>query len=112
MLWVVMPMIGAKALSRWLAILSVLVLVALLRAERGVAELQGRNEAPGRILWLSPEQGGTWAFSLLGLEGRVPARVVLLDSGRPLLDGAAVWRPGPLGQRAFTWVERIQKALP
>lgn len=71
--------------ARRLAVLLLLVFAALLRAERGVAELQGRTGEPTRILRLAPASTGEWRYAFLGREGQVAARVILLRGDGPLV---------------------------
>lgn len=71
---------------RRLVLIILIFLVALLRAERGVAELQGRAGEPSRLFRLVPEGDGRWVVSLLGLQRSLQTRVVLISTGRPLLE--------------------------
>ncbi len=50
--------------------IGLLVALALLRAEQGVAELRGGAAEPSRILSLAPEGHDAWRVRFLGLEGR------------------------------------------
>lgn len=78
-------MVWNAAMSKGLGLLLILVVLGFLRAEQGVAELQGRQGEPSRVFRLAPEEDGRWGFALLGWEGRVPGEVRIYDRGRPLL---------------------------
>lgn len=91
----------AKLLRKRLPVILLLAAVALLRAERGTAELQGRAGAPSRLFHLAPEAGG-WKISLLGYDSRVPEHF----TARPRAVVAA-WR-----ERARDTFEQMEKALP
>jgi hypothetical protein len=85
-LGLVICMQPARALYRRLPLLALLLALAFLRAEQGVAELQGREGEPSRILRLVPDETGEgWRFALAGLEGWIPTKYVLLRSDGPLL---------------------------
>gem|GEM_PF-6404526 len=95
--------ISGKTLLRRLPWLMLLVVLALLRAERGVAEVQGATAQPGRLLHLAPEPDGEgWALSLLGHQSSLQSRLVLLDSGGPLLSRETI----------SAWVAQMKQALP
>jgi len=88
----------ARKLYRRLPLLLLLVLAALLRAEQGVEEVQGRSGQPSRLFRLvQGRDGDYWTYSVLGHEGRVSTRAVLVDTDGPLL---------------ADWLRHIRKALP
>lgn len=66
-----------------------LVVLALVRAEQGVAELQGRSRTRSQIFHLAPATDGTWSFSLVGLQGRIPSDLVVYQGERPVLLSSA-----------------------
>lgn len=123
-------MIRPVAPNRRLLFLCILMLLGLLRAERGVAELQGRAGEPSRILYIRSDRNGTWDISLLGIRRSFRADVVIWQQERPLLqlpaglydsgglDWAEVDLPvidwHGLARRATalirTWLESMQKA--
>lgn len=80
-------MVRPKGLARRLAVIGLLMLMALWRAERGVAELQGGSSGASRLFHLSPGADGRWHYSLLGHEGALDPRLVLVDGRSPLLGG-------------------------
>lgn len=83
----------ARTLARKLPWLALLFALALLRAERGVAEVQGRTGGPSRILHLEPgREPGEWTLSVMGHEAQLPYEE---------------WRLQALEQ-----LERIKTALP
>lgn len=71
--------------SRMVAI-ALVVLLALLRADRGVAELRGRTQAPQEMLRLVTDGRGDWQGALLGYRWKLRTSIPILESGRPLLD--------------------------
>lgn len=72
-------MLHRQDLGRRLAVLGILVLLALVRAERGLAELQGAAAAPSRMFRIAPLGEGRWSLSLLGFEGSLDARLLLME---------------------------------
>lgn len=78
-------MVLNAAIGRRLALLGLLVVLGFLRAEQGVAELQGRQGEPSRAFRLVPDGDGYWSYAFLGWEGRVPSEIRLFDRGGPLL---------------------------
>lgn len=71
-------MLNRHSFGRRMAVLGILVLLALVRAERGLAELQGAP-APSRMFRIAPLGDGRWSLSLLGFEGRLDARLLLME---------------------------------
>lgn len=107
----------AKSLFRRLPLLALLLALALLRAERGVLELQGQEGAPSRLFRLAPDAGGEgWTYALAGAEGWVPTRVVLYAGEGPLVSGdsLATWRAtvAAWGTSLIELAEDGKKALP
>lgn len=93
----------AKALVRKFPLLILLFALALWRAERGVAEIQGRTRAPSELLHLSRDSAGDgWALTFLGREALISAEAV-----QAWTDTAEIWR-----LRALEQVEQIKEALP
>lgn len=76
---------GFRLLVLWM----LLVALAMLRAERGTLELQGRQNEPSHLFRLAPPQDGTdgWDLTLLGARMKIPSQVPLFDRGRPLWNG-------------------------
>lgn len=74
-----------KRRGRRFAIIVLMVCLALVRAERGVAELKGEPLRPSRLIRLSTTGEGYWDMAFLGMEARLFTRVVLWDGTRPLL---------------------------
>lgn len=96
---------------------ALLFALALLRAERGTAELQGRAGEPSRVLRLVPDVAGQgWTYALAGMEGWIPTRTVLYDSEGPLLSAATLtgWQEAvlTLGSRLLQQAEQTKEALP
>jgi hypothetical protein len=83
---------GAKSFARWFLVLTLLLSIALLRAERGVAEMQGRQGEPSRMFRLVPQPNGDWTVTVIGLDRRIPAQRLMFT--------------------ARSYAERISKALP
>lgn|GEM_PF-4800019 len=72
-------MLDRHTFGRRLAVLGLLVLLALVRAERGLAELQGAAPAPSRMFRVAPLGDGRWFLSLMGLEAWLDARLFLME---------------------------------
>lgn len=109
--------LSGKALARRLPWLLLLVVLALLRAEQGTAELQGRTSGASRLFHLAPEPDGeAWAVAFLGHTARVRSRLVLLESDGPLVSretvAALAAAAGEWRDRAIEQVEQIKEALP
>ena len=99
---------SAKVLARRLGLLAILFVLALLRAEQGVAELKGTTGEPSRLLHLAPAPGGEgWDLSLLGHEVTVASRLVLIDGDGPLVPSEAV---AALATTAEAWRQRALEA--
>jgi hypothetical protein len=58
-------------MRKWVLFLLVLVLIAAVRVERSVAELQGRGPAPSKVLHLARTDSGNWAVWFLGWAGQI-----------------------------------------
>lgn len=99
-----MPMTNpAKWLVRKLPLLLLLFILALWRAEQGVAEIQGRTRAPSELLHLSRDASGDgWALTFLGREAFISPEAVHAWS-----ETAETWR-----LRALEQLEHIKEALP
>jgi hypothetical protein len=92
-----------KWLTRKVPLLVLLFLLALWRAEQGVAEIQGRTRAPSELFHLSrASAGGGWTLTFLGRETFVAPEAV-----QAWRDTAQSWR-----MRALEQVDRIKEALP
>ncbi|HLN61079.1 MAG TPA: hypothetical protein VK464_05950 [Symbiobacteriaceae bacterium] len=107
----------AKSLYRRLPLLALLLALALLRAERGVLELQGQEGAPSRLFRLAPDPGGEgWTYALAGADGWVSTRLVLYQGEGPLVSGQSVaaWRSAVAawGSSLAEQAEEMRKALP
>jgi len=61
---------------RQFALLLILVMAALARIEQGLGEVQGRADAPTRLLRLAPAADGCWDAAFLGYSGHLCTRVV------------------------------------
>ena len=72
--------------SRRVALCMLLFALAFLRAEQGVAEIQGRGGEPSRILRLWTNGDGVWEVAFLGFAYRLDARILVYSSDRPLLE--------------------------
>lgn len=66
-------------MGRRLVVLGLLVLLALMRAEHGLAELQGQTSVPSRMFRLVPAGDGRWFISFLGLQTWLDARIPVLE---------------------------------
>ncbi|HYF92313.1 MAG TPA: hypothetical protein VD969_08690 [Symbiobacteriaceae bacterium] len=100
---------SAKALARRLGLIAILFALALLRAERGVAELKGTAGEPSRILRLAPEpRGDGWDLAFLGREARVSSRLVLIDGDGPLIPAEAI---AAAASAAEAWGRRAIRAV-
>ncbi|HYF80692.1 MAG TPA: hypothetical protein VD973_26580 [Symbiobacteriaceae bacterium] len=99
-----MPMTHpAKWLARKLPLLLLLFMLALWRAERGVAEVQGRTRAPSELLHLARDSSSEgWALTFLGRETFIAPETVQAWN-----ETAATWR-----LRALEQLDRIKEALP
>jgi hypothetical protein len=58
-------------MRKWVLFLLVLFLIAAVRVERSVAELQGRYPAPSKVLHLARTDTGNWAVWFLGWAGHI-----------------------------------------
>lgn len=97
-------------------LIALLMLLALLRAESGVLEIQGRAGEPSRLFRLMPGEEGAWDLSLLGFQSTVPA-VTLPDRLGSLPEPPAVkFDPNPLlrwfEDEVISGVEKALQALP
>ncbi|HEY3363676.1 MAG TPA: hypothetical protein VGK74_01315 [Symbiobacteriaceae bacterium] len=77
-------LLGKRPGIRLLALWILLVIFAMLRAERGTLELEGRENDPSHLFRLAPLQAGTggWDLTVLGFQMRVPSLILLFDRGR------------------------------
>jgi hypothetical protein len=87
----------ANLLRKRLPLIFLLTALAMLRAERGTAEVQGRTGAPSRLFHVAPAAGG-WRLSLLGYDTRLPSSLPAV---------ADHWR-----DRARDTLADMKKALP
>jgi hypothetical protein len=83
----------AKALTRRFPLLLLLFILAIWRAERGVAEIQGHARAPSQFLRISRESGSEdWVLTFLGRDTRISSEI---------------WR-----QKALEQLNHVKEALP
>jgi hypothetical protein len=76
-----------QSFGRRLLIIGLLAVLGLMRAERGVAELEGRTDQPSQLFRLEPNHDSdTWTIVLFGRETQVASRIPLYDRGGPLLE--------------------------
>lgn len=93
----------AKWLAHRLPLVLLLFILALWRAERGVAEIQGRTREPSELLRLTSESAGAgWTLTFLGREAFIPP-----DTVEAWRETADAWR-----LRAWEQLEHIKDALP
>lgn len=64
-------MLFPRSLAKRIMLLAAIVLLALMRAEASVRDLQGRTGEPGRIFRVASAGSGTWDVYFFGWDARV-----------------------------------------
>lgn len=103
---------SARALSRRLALVLLLVILALIRVDRSMAELQGHSGELSRLFHVAPALDGCWDLTLMGFDRRVPSLTRVWADGRPLLGGGAAEVLARTRSQVIFYVEQIKRALP
>lgn len=79
-------MLRTVAPVKLIALICLVMVLGLLRAERGVSELQGRVGEPSRLLHIANDRQGVWHFSVLGFQYTVSTAIVVVKRDQPLLE--------------------------
>lgn len=92
-----------------IAIICLVMVLGLLRAERGVSELRGRAGEPSRLLHITNDRNGVWQFSILGFQHTLNTAIVVVQTEEPLLELPVSFRWSEfdwqaLAQGAIDWI--------
>jgi hypothetical protein len=90
-------MLMNRALGRRLVPIFLLMVLALIRADRGMAELQGHAAEPSRLFHVAPAPDGSWDLTVMGFDRRIPRAAEVLTRTR---------------SQASLYLEHIMRALP